>query len=281
MTKKTIRNGVFLSLLHFLVCILSGAFGWDIQTVIVSLMSFFVMYLFYTRIEHNFFISFCLVIPFFIIYTVASLIVGNPLNYSVWVCGILVSIITFVFLKYNVRPRSIFSIMFFVFLIEYFIIYPNIFAYFTMNPVLAKSELFNSKIVDSNDKEITIEKYKGKVLLFDLWHSACLPCIKQFPEIQSLHDYFKTDTSVKIISLNIPLDKDKSLRPAQFTQAYSFEKLYFLNESEYEKFSNHIVPLILIFDKKLKCRYAGELNTGWNILIGNAKTIIRQLKKEK
>jgi hypothetical protein len=74
--------------------------------------------------------------------------------------------------------------------------------------------------------------------------------------------------------------KDANKRPTRFTDPYSFEKMYFLNEKEHRKFSNEEVPLVLILDKKGVCRYAGSLNTGWNIFIGNARTIIRQLKKE-
>ena len=279
--KKTIKKSIFLSMSHFFVCLLAGASGWDIQTLIVSVMTFLSFYMSYKKISTNSLVSVSIVAPFFLLYTISSLIVANPLNYSVWVCGIFISILSIILLKTKVKQSVAFTCLFFILLVEYFLIYPNLFTYFTMRPTPNSAIFFNTKIVDIDNKQIEIEKYKNRILLFDIWHSACLPCIEQFPEMQSLYDFFRTDTSVKIISLNVPLKKDNGKKPAQFTDQFNFEKLYFMNESEYAKFSDRVVPLILIFDKKLKCRYAGELNTGWNILIGNAKTIIRQLKKEK
>ena len=125
-----------------------------------------------------------------------------------------------------------------------------------------------------------MEGLRGKVLLFDIWHSACYPCIKKFPEVQALYDEYKDDTLVKIISLNLPLERDSGVRPTRFTDPYSFSKMYFLNQEEYEKFSIQNVPLVLILDKNMKCRYAGQLNSGWNIFIGNARRIINRLKNE-
>jgi thiol-disulfide isomerase/thioredoxin len=165
--------------------------------------------------------------------------------------------------------------------VEYFYVWPNTFSYSTIEPNPGRYILSDSKIVDANNNEINLEKLKGKVILFDIWHSACLPCIKQFPEIESLYNHYRSDTSVRIISLNFPLGKDKGIKPTRFTDSYSFEKMYFFNEKEYEKFSIEQVPLILIMDKNMKCRFAGNLNQGWNIFIGNVKKIINKLKKEK
>jgi hypothetical protein len=125
-----------------------------------------------------------------------------------------------------------------------------------------------------------METLKGKVLVFDIWHSACYLCIKKFPEVQALYDDFKGDSSVRIISLNLPLEKDKGKRPTKFSDSYTFEKMYFLDENEYAKFSDYEVPLFLIIDKNGQCRFAGQLNSGWNIFIGNARRIINKLKNE-
>jgi hypothetical protein len=117
-------------------------------------------------------------------------------------------------------------------------------------------------------------------LVFDVWHSSCASCIKKFPAFQKLHDQFSHDKNVYLISLNIPLRKDRGLKPVQFTEKYSFDNLYFQNEIDAEKLSIDAVPLILVFDKNLTCQYAGDLNFGWNILFGNVEDIIKKLSKQ-
>ena len=279
MNKKKARTLVLIGIVHLIACIFSGAIGWDMQTAITSIMSVAAIIYCYKKLNAGI-ISFLPVLPFFLLYIPLSIDSANPLNYPVWVCGIIVSVLGFLSLYYKIRTAVIIPFFLLLSLTEYFYVYPNYFSFKTAELNPGKYNFSNSKIVDINNAEINFEKLKGKVLLFDIWHSACLPCIEQFPEIERLYEYYKSDSSVKIISLNFPLKKDKGVRPTKFTDPYSFEKMYFFDEKEYEKFSMIPVPLILIMDKNMKCRYAGTLNLEWNIFIGNAKRIISKLKKE-
>ena len=52
-----------------------------------------------------------------------------------------------------------------------------------------------------------------------------------------------------------------------------------MNKEEFEKFSKEQFPIYLVIDKNLKCRYAGDLNIGWNIFVKNVRHIINDLKK--
>jgi thiol-disulfide isomerase/thioredoxin len=278
---KKLKKPFFLGLFHLIICVLSGALGWDIQTVVVSFMSFISLYFACKNISNSFFLLIVIITPFFLLYSISSIKVGNPLNYPVWICGIAVSIISILLLKFSVKREIVFLVILIILLTEYTFIYPNAFTYLTKKPIPSKHNLLNAKIVDINNKEVKLNKFENKVVLLDIWHSACYPCIEQFPKLQSLYNEFKADTSVQIISLNIPLKKDAGKKPDRVTINYSFEKLYFFNEEEYEKFSDKVVPLILIIDKNMNCRYAGDLNLGWNIFIGNAKRIIKKLKEER
>ena len=282
MNKKKIKLLVFISLIHFIVCVFSGALNWNNQTVIVSTMSFFVIFYSYRFIIPKLFISVLLVAPFYLLYIISSVLVdASPLSYPVWICGLFVLIISVIFIIFKVKPYISISILIVILLAERFYIYPNYFSYFTSKRETGKySSILNLKIVDENNNEINTETLKGKVILFDIWNSSCFSCIKEFPELQSLSDNYKTDTSIRIISLDVPLERDKGIKPTKFTDSYSFEKMYLANEKEREKLPFEWVPLILIIDKNLKCRYAGELNLGSNIFTGNAKKIINKLKTE-
>jgi thiol-disulfide isomerase/thioredoxin len=225
-------------------------------------------------------LSLLCVIPFYLLYIPVSLLSHNILNYPAWMCSLFVSLLTLLLLALRIRGRFIIPVLLLMGGFIYFVFYPNWFSYFTMKKP-EQFTLLQSKLVDINNREITTADLKGKVILFDLWHSACYSCIKEFPQLQALYDEYKGDSSVKIISLNIPLDQDNGIRPTRYSNQYSFEKLYFKDEKEYQRFYERPVPLVLILDKNMNCRYAGQLNTDWNVYVGNAKTIINQLKSEK
>ena len=278
--KRFLVYGFLISTLHFIICSFSGIFGWPIQMIIVPAISCAVIFIAYFIISKNLFICLLLIAPFYIVYTSSSIYLSSFQTYPIWGFGFLLSLLTYLLLKNRIRYVILIPLLVFLIVLGWIIIWPNTFSYLNQEEKIDRYNLINSKIVDENEKEVDISKLQGKVVLFDIWHSACIPCIKQFPEIQKLHEYYYNDTTVLIVSLNFPLEKDHNIRPFGMTSQYSFTKMYFLNEAEYQKFSVKQVPLILIMDKNQKCRYAGELNTSWNIFFGNAKKIINKLKNE-
>jgi peroxiredoxin len=61
---------------------------------------------------------------------------------------------------------------------------------------------------DVSGKEISLEKYSGRVVLLDFWATWCAPCVADMPELQALYDEFNT-RGFEIIGIS--LDKDKAL----------------------------------------------------------------------
>ena len=274
---------ILLAGLHFGVCILSGALGWNWQTVVVSVASILAITIGNKKFEMPLAASLLTVGPFFLIYTTASLIVRDvpPVVHPIWIFGLLVTAVTFLLVRFNVRALVSVPLLTLLVLINGLILWPNIFVSYTTHDPARYRNIIHSKIVNSSERILPVQDFGGKVVVFDIWHSACGSCFKKFPELQQLYNEYSNDTTVKIISLNMPLDKDGGLRPAKYTEKYSFDKLYFLNAAEYEKVSIQGAPLVLILDKKGNCRYAGQLNSGWNIFTGNTRRIINKLKQEQ
>lgn len=270
---------VGLTVLHWLICVFAGIFGWDMQTAIVSVTSAALIIYCNRKMKTPLWGALIMVSIFYIMYVIGSYYSDNPLNYPVWMGGIAAVLLTSLLLYIKVQLRITIPVSLVLALLEYFIFYPNWFSYFTQKPP-EQFRVFNSKLVDINNKEITAADFKGKVVLLDIWHSACYYCIEDFPELQALYNEYKDDSTVKIFSLNIPLERDSSIRPSKYTDPYTFGKLYFQDQQEYQRFADRAVPLVLILDKQLRTRYAGELQTGWNVYVGNAKKIINELKKE-
>ena len=157
------------------------------------------------------------------------------------------------------------------------LIMPNNFSRLSEKPEPERYQIQNAILVDRNNQRINLDQLKGKIVLFDVWSSSCLICIQKFPDLQKLVDKYRNDTLVRFIALNMPLKRDNGIKPEKHTNKYTFEKMFFATEEEAKKLSITSVPLVLIFDKDLKCRYAGGLNFGWNIFLGNVENIINQL----
>lgn len=259
---------------------MAGIIGWDWQTFIVSSASAVTIIIANNKSKFSRFLSLATTVPFFVIYAFGSINIGQVATYPIWIWGIITSLITSFLLQKNIRFLPTMLISLIIAMIGGILIFPNTFSYINKEQELTSFSLEKSTITDENNNKIQLIEFKGKVVLFDIWHSACSPCIKEFPKIQALYNKFKEDTLIKIVSLNIPLDRDSGLKAHRYTDKYDFEKIYFSDETEYQKFSEKIVPLILIMDKNLKFRYAGPLHTGWNIYINNAEKIINKLKTE-
>lgn len=279
MIKKIITASI-ISAVHFLISVFSGAIGWEPQMVIVSSMSILAVFLTYKLVSQKPLASVLVVAPFYLLYSIGSVYVLSYWTYPIWIFGIIVSVVTFLLLKYRQPPVMSIPLLSLLVAIGGVIIWPNTFSYLNSKKKPEQFNLHNSKLVDVSGKEITLDELKGKVVLFDIWNSACVSCIRRFPELQKFYDDYKDDPSVRIVSLNMPLKRDRGVRPSKLTERFTFEKMYFLNEQESLKFPEFGVPLILIQDKEQRCRYAGDLSADWNIFINNARRIINRLKKE-
>jgi thiol-disulfide isomerase/thioredoxin len=75
------------------------------------------------------------------------------------------------------------------------------------NSFAAVSDAPNFKLA-SQQGEINLEDFRGKVVYLDFWASWCKPCIKSFPWMHQLKSTYR-DKGLEIIAVN--LDKEKAL----------------------------------------------------------------------
>jgi hypothetical protein len=274
-----IRHLLLISVADLILCLLSGAIGWQNQMIIASASTLLTIFIAY-KISHRRLVALLCAIPFVLFYTILSLSVANRLNYPVWILSTITFLLAIFSVRYLVSRPFGFTFFLLFFLLAYFLFYPNYFVYETTKSNLAQYDPARAVILDGKGEPIGPDFYKNKIVLYDIWHSACLPCIQQFPEVQKLKDYFRNDSSVRIVTLNIPLERDNQALIQSLTHKYTFDKFSFKDTSEYHKLSIELVPLVLIMDKNGKCKYAGQLRTEWNIFVGNAKRIIKHLRNE-
>jgi thiol-disulfide isomerase/thioredoxin len=66
---------------------------------------------------------------------------------------------------------------------------------------------FGFSIKDLENKEVSPEQFKGKVIFLNLWATWCGPCKAEMPSIQKLYDQVDHD-KIKFVMLSIDREKD-------------------------------------------------------------------------
>ena len=65
---------------------------------------------------------------------------------------------------------------------------------------------FNVKDLDGND--LSLEQYRGKVVLLDFWAVWCAPCIAEMPNVKQVYEKHK-DANFQIIGISLDQSRDK------------------------------------------------------------------------
>lgn len=65
-----------------------------------------------------------------------------------------------------------------------------------------KHEAFNFTLEDLNGKEISLNEYRGKVVLINFWASWCAPCLREMPVLEKIYQNYK-DQDVQVFGIAI------------------------------------------------------------------------------
>lgn len=115
-------------------------------------------------------------------------------------------------------------------------------------PVLPRpAPKLSAKTLDG--KTITLEDYKGKVVLVDFWATWCKPCIEAMPEIDKLH---KELGSKGFVVLGVSIDEDtKKVGPFAEKRKFSYPLVVDNKETpSWAEFKVKGIPAMFLIDKK-------------------------------
>lgn len=65
---------------------------------------------------------------------------------------------------------------------------------------LEREGIPNFSVADLDGKSVSLQDFKGKILLINIWATWCAPCVKEFPSLKGLVEHFKGDVVVLAIS---------------------------------------------------------------------------------
>jgi len=131
--------------------------------------------------------------------------------------------------------------------ISYALENPNI-----KNLVLSKNPKIYEEVVfkDSNDYDVNLDDFKGKLLILNFWATWCAPCREEMPSLDDLQSNNNFD-NLKIFPINIGQEN--------FSKSDSFFKELDIQNLEVyfdapitlaKKFSLRGVPTTILFNKK-------------------------------
>jgi len=93
---------------------------------------------------------------------------------------------------------------------------------------LVKIKAPDFKLLDTEGKEVTMEQFKGKMLVIDFWATWCMPCKAALPGMQLLVNKYKADTTVKFLFIHT-----KEFKGTSFEKVKGEAQVYF-KEHDYQ-----------------------------------------------
>ena len=120
------------------------------------------------------------------------------------------------------------------------------------NLVLSKNPKIYEEVVfkDSNDYDVNLDDFKGKLLILNFWATWCAPCREEMPSLDDLQSNSNFD-NLKIFPINI--GQENLSKSDAFFKEIGIQNLEIYFDAPItlaKKFSLRGVPTTILFNKK-------------------------------
>src|SRR5436189_3271099 len=55
--------------------------------------------------------------------------------------------------------------------------------------------------IDTSGKKVTLDQFRGKNILVNLWFIGCMPCFSEIPFEKAMYNRFNTDTTLTLLNI--------------------------------------------------------------------------------
>ena len=120
----------------------------------------------------------------------------------------------------------------------------------------AKFEAF-----DESKSLITDKDFTNKVVLLDFWNTSCGICFQKFPQLQKFYEKHKTETTLRILAVDTPLEDDKEgdAFKAIKDEGHSFPVAITKEANLAEQYGVTGYPTTFVIDQKGNIVFRGDL----------------------
>src|SRR6185369_2110444 len=103
---------------------------------------------------------------------------------------------------------------------------------------------------DLDGKEMSVAKYKGKIVLVDFWATWCGPCVGELPNVLKAYEKYHSK-GFEIVGISLDSDKGKL---TSFTKAKNMTWQQFFDGGGWknkiaQKYTVHSIPATYLIDK--------------------------------
>lgn len=100
----------------------------------------------------------------------------------------------------------------------------------------------NFTLLDLEGNKVSLEEYKGKVVILDFWATWCAPCIKSFPAMQEAVNRYEEDSDVQFLFINTwEQQDDPTSMVQQFMDKRGFDFVVLMDKKESGSRNNPVV----------------------------------------
>jgi len=101
---------------------------------------------------------------------------------------------------------------------------------------------------DLNGTTVSLDQYKGKVVLLDFWATFCAPCIKAMPKLQKLHEQHAAK-GFAVIGIATDEEGSKVVSPLVSKTKVKYPILL-TNEAAWKEYGVETLPALFLIDRK-------------------------------
>ncbi|MEE2755087.1 MAG: TlpA disulfide reductase family protein [Myxococcota bacterium] len=127
---------------------------------------------------------------------------------------------------------------------------------------------------------VSLDQYKGQVVVLDFWATWCAPCRKTLPALQILHKRYQNSDRVQILSVSIDSAPNLARYVGAFMKQnqYSFPVILDPSRALASRYKVKTVPTMVVIDKSgaVSTVQIGLLSPRVNQLIDHIEKAIAQ-----
>jgi len=121
-----------------------------------------------------------------------------------------------------------------------------------LKPFARGTDAYNFSLPGTDDKNVSLKSFRGKVVVLDIWAMWCAPCLHEKPYFKKLEEEYKDNKNIVFIDVSVD-GTDRSKVWKKFLEQHSWNGIELISnpwESIMDYYHIKGIPRFMIFDEK-------------------------------